>query len=261
MAINVNTVYQTALFILNKEQRGYLTPSEFNNIASQVQLEIFEQYVEDLNQQLRVPTNSSQYGDRRKNIEENISIFEKHEPIVYSTTYNCFLLPTDVHRIGTIMYKEEQEAQRISRKEFLHLNMSKLTKPSTKYPVYIQKESIGGYDPNNPQTAIPSQQLVDVYPEIIKEDMSLSYIRKPKNVRWGYTVGSQGQYIYDPSPFDSSVSYNTPSEGSTNFEISNTDQTSVILKVLVYAGVVIRDPQIVQAAATEVQKTEQNQKS
>ena len=30
MAINANTVYTTVLSILNKEQRGYLTPDEFN---------------------------------------------------------------------------------------------------------------------------------------------------------------------------------------------------------------------------------------
>ena len=35
MAINVNEVYKTALLILNKEQRGYVTPNEFNKIATQ----------------------------------------------------------------------------------------------------------------------------------------------------------------------------------------------------------------------------------
>jgi len=49
MAINVNTVYQTVLSILNKEQRGYMTPDEFNKVGTQVQLEIFEKYFEDLN--------------------------------------------------------------------------------------------------------------------------------------------------------------------------------------------------------------------
>ena len=57
MAINVNTVYTTVLSILNKEQRGYITPDEFNKLATQVQLDIFENYFEDLNQQLRVPSN------------------------------------------------------------------------------------------------------------------------------------------------------------------------------------------------------------
>ena len=31
--ISVDTVYKTVLYILNKEQRGYLTPEEFNKIA------------------------------------------------------------------------------------------------------------------------------------------------------------------------------------------------------------------------------------
>ena len=63
MAINVNTVYQTVLLILNKEQRGYITPNEFNKIATQVQLSIFEKYFEDLNVQLRSPGFEDEYAD------------------------------------------------------------------------------------------------------------------------------------------------------------------------------------------------------
>jgi hypothetical protein len=51
MAISVDTVYKTVLLILNKEQRGYMTPDEFNKTATQVQLETFENYFESLNQQ------------------------------------------------------------------------------------------------------------------------------------------------------------------------------------------------------------------
>ena len=42
MAISVNEVYKTVLTILNKEQRGYMTPEEFNRIGTQVQRETFE---------------------------------------------------------------------------------------------------------------------------------------------------------------------------------------------------------------------------
>ena len=42
MAVNVDTVYKTVLYILNKEQRGYMTPDEFNKVGQQVQLEIFD---------------------------------------------------------------------------------------------------------------------------------------------------------------------------------------------------------------------------
>ena len=43
--INVDIVYQKVLALANKEQRGYITPQDFNLFANQAQMEIFEQYV------------------------------------------------------------------------------------------------------------------------------------------------------------------------------------------------------------------------
>ena len=74
MAISVNTVYKTVLSILNKEQRGYMTPDEFNKIVNHVQLEIFEKYFEDLNQVVRQPQNDADYADRLDYLEEKIAI-------------------------------------------------------------------------------------------------------------------------------------------------------------------------------------------
>ena len=48
--------------------------------------------------------------------------------------------------------------------------------------------------------------------------------------------------------------------GSTDFEISDSMQTEVILEILKYAGVVIRDPQIIQAASQELAQDEVNSK-
>jgi len=42
--INIDKVYQKVLAIANKEQRGYITPQEFNLFADQAQMNIFEQY-------------------------------------------------------------------------------------------------------------------------------------------------------------------------------------------------------------------------
>ena len=82
MAINVNTVYQTVLLILNKEQRGYMTPLEFNKIGTQVQEEIFTTYFESLNQQLRVPQTNTDYADRVVGLDEKMSIFKEFETAV-----------------------------------------------------------------------------------------------------------------------------------------------------------------------------------
>ena len=44
--INVNEVYRTVLLILNKEQRGFMTPDEFNNIADITQKEMVNNCLE-----------------------------------------------------------------------------------------------------------------------------------------------------------------------------------------------------------------------
>ena len=64
--INIDTVYQKVLAIANKEQRGYLTPQEFNLFADHAQKEIFEQYFYDLNQFRRIPGNDTEYSDMVK---------------------------------------------------------------------------------------------------------------------------------------------------------------------------------------------------
>ena len=48
--VSIDTVYQRVLALANKEQRGYITPQEFNLFADQAQMEIFEQYFYDMEQ-------------------------------------------------------------------------------------------------------------------------------------------------------------------------------------------------------------------
>ena len=48
--VSIDTVYQRVLALANKEQRGYITPQEFNLFANQAQMEIFEQYFYDTKQ-------------------------------------------------------------------------------------------------------------------------------------------------------------------------------------------------------------------
>jgi hypothetical protein len=82
-------------------------------------------------------------------------------------------------------------------------------------------------------------------------------MRKPLNVVWAYSLGSLGQYVYEPTNTGTGV---IPTTGSVNFEISESQQTEVILSILKYSGIVIRDPQIIQAAAQELQQEEINSK-
>ena len=80
--------------------------------------------------------------------------------------------------------------------------------------------------------------------------IAVDFLRKPTPVRWGYELGAQGQYTYDSQVYDPNITLGT--QGSTNFELHTSEQTEAILKILMYAGVIIRDPEIVQAAAQHI---------
>ena len=246
MAINVNTVYTTVLAILNKEQRGYLTPDEFNKLATQVQLDVFENYFEDMNQQLRVPQTDNEYANRQKNVDNLISIFKTIGATTYDGAGGYFLAPSDVHRIGTVIYKTEKELQRLDRNDFLHVNLSPLTKPTEQFPVYLYEQATQGTGGAN-----TGQPHIYVYPTSINNanDITVSYIRKPADVVWGFTVNpTLNNYVYNAA-------------SSVQFELDNTEQVEVIIRILAYAGVIIRDPQIVQVAQQAIQAEEVNSKS
>ena len=75
--VNVDTVYQRVLALANKEQRGYITPHEFNLFANQAQMETFEQYFYEINQFGRVPGNDTEYSDMIDILEEKVALFKK----------------------------------------------------------------------------------------------------------------------------------------------------------------------------------------
>lgn len=248
MAINVNTVYQTVLMILNKEQRGYMTPTEFNTVATQVQLEIFEKYFDDLNQQLRVPQADTDYADRQENIDEKIAIFKTFGDAQYETVGNVsyFTLPqvdtynelVSFYRLGNVLYNDEKVVQRLDRREFYYANQSRLTKPSVINPAYLYEK-----------------EKLFIKPTTIIDKIKVDYIRKPNNVVWDFRTGGLGQYNFYPL---NAVNLNSL---TVDFELHESEQTEVILKILLYSGIIIRDNEVVQTAAALVQADETNKKS
>jgi len=225
MAIIVDDVYKTVLFILNKEQRGYMPPAEFNRIATHVQREIFESYFQYENKQYRVPSNDSEYSDRYKNVDEKISAFKKLSAGLTKNAGGYFEQPADFYKLGTVIYTDaksnQKEVQRVQENDLLNINMSPLTKPSTTHPIYTYRDNKIYVQPTS----------------IANEEVSISYLKDPSNVVWGFTVDAgSGGYVYDAST-------------STNFDLHEVEQTEVIIKILMYAGVIIRDPQIVQTAS------------
>ena len=219
MAINVDTVYKTVLLILNQQQRGYMTPDEFNKVGTQVQLNIFERYADDLNQQYRMPQNDTNYANRVKNIEDNLQFFQR----TGATTYvgpHFTLTPTDIYRLGSVIFNGTELTQYSQRSEVTQLLLSPLTKPTNDFPVYLYE-----------------QDLLYLYPTTIQTGVTISYLKKPADIKWTYNVGAFGQFVYDAN-----------GAGAQDFELNVSEQTNVITRILAYAGVIINDPTIIQGS-------------
>jgi hypothetical protein len=111
MAVSVDTVYQRVLAIANKEQRGYITPQEFNLFANQAQMDVFEQYFYDINQVGRGPGNSTEYSNHIDILNEKINLFEMigdcPRVVDGSVSYQSFKLPNvdNLYRLGTVKHK------------------------------------------------------------------------------------------------------------------------------------------------------------
>jgi hypothetical protein len=206
-----------------------MTPDEFNKVATQVQLNIFERYEDDLNQMYRVPQNDTEYANRVKNIEDNLQFFQRTGATAYVGPHFT-LTPTDIYRLGTVYSGGAQLSQYAQRNEITQLLLSPLTQPTASFPIYLYE--------NN---------LLYVYPTTIQAGITISYLKTPADVTWGYSVGALGQFLYSAGT-------------SVDFELSVTEQTNVITRVLAYAGVIINDPTIIQVAAQEIQTEEQNSK-
>ena len=83
----INSVRNTVMFLLNKDNRGYLAPSEYDYFAKQAQLEIFEGYFADYSRAVTAQNNrkkSLSYGDSVMHIQNKIDIFSKNAVLEYT---------------------------------------------------------------------------------------------------------------------------------------------------------------------------------
>ena len=226
MAVSVDTVYQRVLALANKEQRGYITPQEFNLYANQVQMDIFEQYFYDLNQFRRLPGNDTRYSDMVDTLEEKISIFKSgpqnrnNGQVVHFSWYKL----TDVSYQGKIVREVRFE-------DYQKIKQSPLLRPNANRPVYWRRDGKIYFD--------------GVFPG---ENAQCNFIRRPGDVEWnGYDVTGSGALQYNDA-------------ASTDFELHQSEETRLVIKILGLAGITLKDPALYQIAGAEDNKNTQQEK-
>lgn len=245
MAVSIDRVYQKVLALANKEQRGYITPQEFNLFADLAQMEIFEQYFYDTNQFKRRPGNDSEYHDMVGLIDEKLNVFRGVSNIESGSSSSGFYKIGSVISMkpsGVYSWVDSVIVEEVKLEDFIGSQQSPLTRSSYQRPTYYLAGGEFRFSPPVDENGVAIAYRVD-------------YIRKPAKPNWTYTI-TDGNAIFNPGAEVDGVN----TVGFQNFELHPSEENSLVFKILALAGVTIKDLQLAQLAAGKEAATEQQQK-
>ena len=228
--VNINTVYNAVLVITNKDNRGYITPEEFNSLAIQAQEAIFASYfMREMTYEMQTGGSNveSDFSNPKLTVAQKISAFYKEGTLTKAGI--LFPYPADFYKLG-IVSVDGISADHSSHGEIKYLTQSPLTHPVAKQPIYTLLKT-----------------GVRVYPDSVTTGVAIDYLSKPLKPKWGYLLNGTVP-IYDPTVFvPGTDSYDTNAK-SLNFELDPSEQVELIIRILTYAGVVIKQADVAQFA-------------
>ena len=313
----INSVRNTVLSVLNKNNYGYISPADFNLYAQQAQMELYEEYYSNYNKLINLEnrrTSGEDYANLSKATAEAIELFLVSDflvPMLYPNGYNSnqFEIPSDVttgnfgFMFSRVSYYNEMicdgdttsvnpfslidsgidfntlniprgsiivnlttftnaivedilnsdelylsndiflnvgedyaiysatnisEAEKVTDGKILMLNSSMLTAPSEMFPAYTLSQS----------ALIPHPQRQARYGNV-----RANYFRYPKDPKWTYVTLLGGEPSFDQSQPD-----------YQDFEMPLEDEYKLVMKILQYCGISIRETQVTQYAMAQEQK-------
>ena len=255
----LNLVYETVKTIINKEQNGLLTPTEFNLVAGQAQNEVFREYFEDnnldINKKNRGVANKG-YGNLDFNVRQRISNFAASATLLRDTSttnnyWGLFTLPIDLYLVEddgimslpepvdgidgpeyTVTPSVSKVIEEIDRSRLNYILNSEIA-PTATFPIYTREDS-----------------TIRVYPQSIPY-INVEYIRKPLQPNWTYTTvtGTDGAV---------SELHNPANVSFQDLELDDSEFSNITLRVLSYFGINLREEQVVQVAELLKDKTKRS---
>ena len=223
--INIDSVYQTVQALANKEQRGYLTPQEFNLFTNQAIHDIFEQYFFDLNAVRAQRPQENLIGD---SVTELMRKIRSVGGVGYTISNIVAGTQLPNGRIGRIFLGQGTNNRRtlklIDPDEIQDLTASRWHQKGFRDAVYYED----------------GDRLIRVFDGTgqITTGLTCEVITgRPALAVWSYVVVNE-EAMYEPS-------------NSSPIDLSRSERSNIIAKILKLAGISIEDPSLYQAAAAE----------
>jgi len=317
----INSVRNTVLSILNKNNYGYISPSDFNLFAKQAQMEIFESYFSSYNKIINMENArgaGTDYADLEQPIAEVLEVFLRNDfilpfPTASGNIINRYYAPSDITTgFGYYMFNKVlcyngllsagtntsvNSFQLINNTvNFVNLGVSVgdivvnkntylsstvsavtattldlnddifLATPNT-YAVYssvnvseAEKVSVGKITSlvssllTTPSSTFPAytinNEVVTLYPNSISGygAVNVTYFRYPKDPKWTYISLTNGEPVFDQTQLD-----------YQDFELPLEDEFKLVVKILQYCGLSIRELEVTQYGIAQEQQNNAGQ--
>lgn len=217
----IDTLYKTVLTILNKNQRGKISPSEFNNIAYEatkaVYVELFADFRKSNFKKSRL-NETSNYGSESFNLKQALEHWVEEKEF-YVESDGKIVLDKSVFSINSI-FDADNEYYKTELLQFNRLNRSGRMRPTKCSPIYTL------FDSKMKLSPLPESQSVDI-----------TYFRNVKQPKWTYKIVN-GVELFNPSASD-----------YQDLDIHPMLLHRLFVEILSYAGLNLREQEIAQAVS------------
>ena len=248
--VNINSVSQKVLALANKEQRGYITPQEFNLFADKSQLEIFNNYFHKVKMAERKPKNQMDYADEVEMLEEKLQPFHVDEFVNWDAENNYLSLPTTPHKIISITRNGNQVTQ-VNKTQIAYTENQPLLKANKSRSVFVREDAgVISIYPAPTESDYNYNTITESNTEPNDtEQFEVSYYKKPTSPNWAYTIIQQ------------QALYNAAASDLQHFELHSSEEEELVYKILMLAGLTIRQPDVQQSAAAGIEMNQREQNS
>lgn len=227
--ILVQSVYEAVKNLANKDQKGFITPAQFNSFAKIAQLniyyELFREFVEGKKLRRSNVDGEGAFSlvERSKN---DLAVFAEKKDL--SKRRDAFIKPDDYVMFISCNVKNASKTPihiLTDESKVNHLLNSTLSAPSTTFPVALMSDTI------------------EVFPASVSK-ITLRYYREPAlPIYQARTVGVEGGLV---EVFQAA--------GSVNFELPYNYEQELVAEIAKMVGINLRDTQLEAFSRLEEQR-------
>lgn len=239
---NTNRVYIGVQTILNKQQLGFASVSQYNIVSRIAQDTIFDKKIDALNSQVRNKIRNIDTVNRslEQRAEEDLApLFVYDEVQAVSSGTNIFDFPSNCAYIKEISYNGNV-VDIITPSKAKYYTNSYYTPPTDEYCI-----------------AVMGSNQIEVIGDALSSDLTMSYYRRPRGSVSG--AASSGYPTWGYVTVGENQNYN--SAASIDFELPSHLEQELIYEIASIMGANLRDVEMIQYAEKKIADDEQTETS